>query len=224
MRRLVWSLGILLFMYAASLALMSTRLVIVYQYLSAPISTFGNDGMVVTGLRLLCSQEFACTYLSFTPKQECKPQWLFARQQLIKRGGTAFTNFEEDFVLRGSSVGIFDQSIRGFEVVQFSKNSMTGTVIYVTSPLTIWEVPVPVQLTPWILADLLAVFGTLSILRPAAALGKDYLRKWRKWRRSRSNSALRCFECGYELTGVPGPLCPECGSPTDSSPGPSKPS
>ncbi|MHC4094085.1 MAG: hypothetical protein ACYSVY_28055 [Planctomycetota bacterium] len=48
----------------------------------------------------------------------------------------------------------------------------------------------------------------LFALYPAVAFIRGPLRRWR-----RSRKGL-CVKCGYNLTGLPEPRCPECGAPT----------
>ncbi len=56
-------------------------------------------------------------------------------------------------------------------------------------------------LPPWLLFALLVV-------SPAALLARGPLRRYRRRKRG------LCLRCGYNLTGLPEPRCPECGAST----------
>jgi hypothetical protein len=49
------------------------------------------------------------------------------------------------------------------------------------------------------------LFGTWPVLAFVRYSVRRYRRRWRRLHD-------RCVRCGYRLTGLPGPLCPECGT------------
>lgn len=65
---------------------------------------------------------------------------------------------------------------------------------------------------------LVAVMGTVGLLRLAAQSVSDLRRSWR----NRGDTAIeamrpdefddRCARCGYDLTGITSVKCPECGA------------
>lgn len=60
--------------------------------------------------------------------------------------------------------------------------------------------------TPWIIFDLL---GLLLVLAWCRLLVRGFRYGWRfRWKRRTIGS---CLACGYNLAGLPAPVCPECG-------------
>jgi hypothetical protein len=79
-------------------------------------------------------------------------------------------------------------------VVSFSVGAALPTVEMAADRL-VMRVP------PWMPFVLFGVF-------PMAALIGGPLRSWRRWSRRRRGL---CIKCGYSLTGLLEPRCPECG-------------
>lgn len=67
------------------------------------------------------------------------------------------------------------------------------------------------RITPWIAMDLA---GLLLVIAWCRLLVRGIRHGWRFRLRRRSGS---CHACGYDLTGLPAPVCPECGTGMNSS-------
>src|SRR5690606_3119238 len=70
------------------------------------------------------------------------------------------------------------------------------------------DVPLPMRPIPaCFVADVMLYAGAWYLL----LRGIPALRRWRRRRRG------RCEACGYDLAGVPGGVCPECGGARSAS-------
>lgn len=86
---------------------------------------------------------------------------------------------------------------------RFSPANMVWPAIGLATPLIMWSAALYAEPLPLLLVGGAAVFTLTATIVPA--------RHGRRLRKAKLASKGCCARCEYDLTGVPGRVCPECG-------------